>query len=177
MHIILAFLGTIVTVLVLLSRLANAGIDLGGLNPFLWNRRRKWRKKHDGNPIFRVEEPLDATAILMVAIAKSDGDMTREDKSLLLNLFESKFNLSKKEAAGLLISSGYLLADGAELKRSIAKFLAPSKPAFTDSQAESAFTLITEVATSSGTMHPNTKAMLEAIEQELMPEQSPEKTW
>ncbi len=177
MHIVLALLGTIVTILVLLSRLANAGIDLGGLNPFLWNRRRKWRKKHDGNPIFRVDEPLDATAILMVAIAKSDGDMTREDKTLLLNLFETKFNLSKKNAAGLLISSSYLLADGAELKRSIPKFLAPSKASFTDTQAESAMVLMTQIAHSTDTTHPNTKEMLQIIKQELTPSQETEKTW
>jgi uncharacterized tellurite resistance protein B-like protein len=177
MHIVLALLGTIVTILVLLSRLANAGIDLGGLNPFLWNRRRKWRKKHDGNPIFRIEEPLDATAILMVAIAKSDGDMTREDKTHLLNIFENKFNLSKKEAAGLLISSSYLLADGTELNKSIPKFLAPSKTAFTETQSESALALITEVANNTDTMHPNAQEMLRIITQELSLGQADETTW
>ncbi len=177
MHIVLALLGTIVTILVLLSRLANAGIDLGGLNPFLWNRRRKWRKKHDGNPIFRVDKPLDATAILMVAIAKSDGDMTREDKALLLNLFETKFNLSKREAAGLLISSSYLLADGAELNRSIPKFLSPSKAEFTDIQAASAIELMSQIAHSADNIHPNTKEILQIIQQELTPSQTAEKTW
>jgi len=42
---ILAVLGVIVTILILLNRLANAGMDLGGLNPFLWQRRRNWRKR------------------------------------------------------------------------------------------------------------------------------------
>ena len=177
MHIVLALLGTIVTILVLLSRLANAGIDLGGLNPFLWNRRRKWRKKHDGNPIFRVNEPLDATALLMVAIAKSDGDMTREDKALLLSLFETKFNLSKKDAAGLLISSSYLLADGTELNRSIPKFLSPSKDEFTDTQASSAIELMSQIAHNTDNIHPNAKEMLQIIKQELTPTQETEKTW
>jgi len=48
MHFILGLLGTIVTILILLNRLADAGIDLGGLNPFLWHRRRKWRKMSGG---------------------------------------------------------------------------------------------------------------------------------
>jgi len=34
MHIILGVLGAIVTILVLLNRLADAGIDVGWLNPF-----------------------------------------------------------------------------------------------------------------------------------------------
>ena len=36
MHIILGVLGAVITILILLNRLAEAGIDLGGLNPFLW---------------------------------------------------------------------------------------------------------------------------------------------
>ena len=43
MHIILGALGTIVTILWLLHRLAEMGVSLGGLNPWLWQRRRKWR--------------------------------------------------------------------------------------------------------------------------------------
>ena len=60
MHIIFGLLGTIVTILILLNRLADAGIDLGGLNPFLWSRRRKWRKQYEGNPVFKIENPMDA---------------------------------------------------------------------------------------------------------------------
>lgn len=78
MHIVLGFLGIIVTILVLLNRLAEAGIDLGGLNPYLWHRRRKWRNKYQGNPVFKIENPMDATAILMVAATKADGDMRRQ---------------------------------------------------------------------------------------------------
>ena len=62
MHIVLGLLGAIVTILVLLSRLADAGISLGGLNPFLWHRRRKWQNKMSGDPIFQVDHPMDATA-------------------------------------------------------------------------------------------------------------------
>ena len=40
MHIILGALGSIVTILYMLDRL---GIDIGGLNPFYWYRRRAFR--------------------------------------------------------------------------------------------------------------------------------------
>lgn len=41
MHIVLGLLGTLVTILWLLYRLAEMGIDLGGLNPWAWRRRRQ----------------------------------------------------------------------------------------------------------------------------------------
>ena len=177
MHIILGVLGAIITILVLLNRLAEAGIDLGGLNPFLWSRRRKWRNKYKGNPIFKMENPMDATAILMVAVVKADGDMTKEDKSLLLNLFENEFHLTKKDAAGLLISSVYLLGDGSEVKGKIKSFLSPSKKSFTEEQANSAISLITKVAGNPNTIHPNVQEILDQVNDELQPIPSSEQKW
>ena len=143
---ILAILGAIITVLILLNRLAEAGIDLGGLNPFLWNRRRKWSKKYEGDPIFKVSDPMDATAILMVGIAKSEGDMTKESKEKILSLFESEFGLTKKESISLLISSTHLHGTGEELRANVKKILKPSINNFSVAQAESALSLTKSLA-------------------------------
>ncbi|PHS26329.1 MAG: hypothetical protein COA83_02940 [Methylophaga sp.] len=178
MHIVLALLGSIATILMILSRLADAGIDLGGLNPFLWNRRRKWQKKYDGNPLFKIDNPMDATALLMVATAKADGDMSREDKALLLKLFETELNLSKKDAAGLLISSAHLLGNGQELSNSVNSFLEPSKAAFSDLQANSAIALVTKIAGDPSSMHENVRDLLQQVKKELTPQTPDEnKTW
>ena len=177
MHIIFGLLGTIVTILILLNRLADAGIDLGGLNPFLWSRRRKWRKQYEGNPVFKIENPMDATAILMVAAAKADGDLSKEDKSLLLNLFETEFKLSKKDAAGLLISSAHLLGDGTEVRSNVKKFLFPSKAAFTASQSLSAISLITKAAGGEDNAHLNARELLKQVNKELTPTQSSQQAW
>jgi len=177
MHIILAALGMVVSILVLLNRLAEAGIDIGGLNPFLWNRRRKWRNMYQGNPVFKIDRPMDATAILMVATVKADGDMTTEEKRILLKLFEQEFNLSKKDAAGLLISSVHLLGDGTEVRNNIEKFLAPSREKFTQSQAGSALALITSVAGDPGTRHENVRQVLEQVERIFKPPSQAEQVW
>lgn len=177
MHIIFGLLGTIVTILILLNRLADAGIDLGGLNPFLWSRRRKWRKQYEGNPVFKIESPMDATAILMVAAAKADGDLSKEDKSLLLHLFETEFKLSKKDAAGLLISSVHLLGDGNEVRGNVKKFLFPSKAAFTASQSLSAMSLITQAAGGEDNAHVNAREFLSQVNKELAPTPANAPSW
>ena len=143
---ILAVLGVIVTILILLNRLANAGMDLGGLNPFLWQRRRNWRNKLEGNPIYQIESPMDAIALYMVAIVKADGDMTKEDKSHILSLFSDRFNLSEKEASHLLVSSSHLLANGEEAQDNVAKVMERSLDLFSDDQITSSKALIREVA-------------------------------
>ena len=88
MHVLLGILGAIVTILILLKRLADAGIDLAGLNPFLRQRRRQWRNKVEGNPIHAISSPMELTALLMTATAKIDGDMSSEEKKALLSFME-----------------------------------------------------------------------------------------
>jgi len=148
-HIIIGVLGSLLTILWLLHRLAEIGIDLGGLNPWLWNRRRKWRTKYEANPIFAIESPMEATALL-VAVAKADGDMTSEEKKAIHAMFESRFHLSKTESAGLLVSSTYLLRDGEELRSNLAKVLEPSLENFSVSQSESAVEMLNEIANVGG---------------------------
>lgn len=142
MHIVLGLLGAVITILILLNRLAEAGIDLGGLNPFLWHRRRQWRKKLEGNPVYSVDSPMDATALLIAATAKIDGDMSAEEKQTILSLFESEFHLSKREASGLLISSTHLLGKGDEVYENPERVLKPSLEVFTREQADSAMDLL-----------------------------------
>ena len=145
MHIILSVLGTIITILWLLHRLAEMGVTLGGLNPFLWRRRRTWKKLHDANPIFKITSPLEATALLLTATVKAEGDMTSEDKAELLSIFENEFHLSAKESQGLLVSSCHLLGKGDELQNNLKGVLKPSLESFSDEQAESAITLLNRV--------------------------------
>ncbi len=150
MHVVLGALGTLVTILWLLYRLADMGIDLGGLNPFLWQRRRGWKKRHDANPIYKIDSPLEATALLMIAVAKADGDMCSEEKTELLRLFAEEFHMSSREAAGLLISSSYLLRKGDEVRENLKQVLKPSLPNFTPGQARSALDLLTQVSQVAG---------------------------
>jgi hypothetical protein len=90
MHIVLGLLGSIVTILYLLDRL---GIDLGGLNPFYWQRRRAWAKKYEGDPIHSVEDPMHVAAILIVGAAKLNGDLSAEQKRVALEQAESMLQM------------------------------------------------------------------------------------
>ncbi|MCF6262718.1 MAG: TerB family tellurite resistance protein [Xanthomonadales bacterium] len=145
MHIIIGLLGSIVTVLWLLHRLAEMGIDLGGLNPWLWKRRRKWKKQYEANPIYGLDTPMEATALVVTATAKADGDITSEEKHEILHMFESEFHLSKRDAAGLLVSSTYLLGKGDEVRDDLSSVLAPSLTSFSPEQADSAIALIARI--------------------------------
>ena len=95
MHIVLGLLTTAVTILYLLDRM---GIDLGGLNPFYWRRRRAWAAKYEGDPIYSVEDPMHVAALLIVGTAKLAGDLSAAQKRAALDTFETA--LPRKTRSG-----------------------------------------------------------------------------
>ncbi len=146
MHIILGLLGTIVTILILFKRLSDAGIDIGWLNPFAWRRRRAWRNKYEGNPIFSMSEPLEVAALLATTTAKIDGDLSLQEKTILLELFQSEFHKTEKEASDLLMSSIYLFGDGQDAISKPEKILRHSLESFTHEKARSVMSLLAAIA-------------------------------
>lgn len=146
MHLVLAFLGTVVTILVLVKKLSDSGIDFGWLNPFLWHRRKSWRDTVNKNPIFCLENPMEVAAILVTALAKSDGDMSHEEKQTILSMFESEFGLDEVGAAELLRSSIFMYENGTDINSNIEKVLSPSLEHFSQEQAKSVIELLTKVS-------------------------------
>lgn len=145
MH-ILAILGAIITILILVRRLDDAGIDLGWLNPFLWRRRRNWRNRLEANPLFAIESPRDLAALMAVAVAKRDGDLSSDQKRLLLELFVSDFNVDQRTASGLVTSSVFMLGDLNAFLDATEKVMKPALPAFTDHQSQATIELINKAA-------------------------------
>jgi uncharacterized tellurite resistance protein B-like protein len=150
MHIILGILGTVVTILVLLSRLKEGGIDIGWLNPFTWARRRKFRKEYQTHPAYTLESPMDVAALFLVAVAKSDGDMTKGQKEKILSLFSSELNLSDAKARELLGSSVHIFGRGDDVLGNPSRVLSRTMDSFSEEQVASVLSMLNEVATAEG---------------------------
>ncbi len=177
MHVVLGALGSITTIMWILYRLAQAGIDLGGLNPFLWTRRRRWRKKYETNPIYTIEQPLDAAALVLTATAKVTGEITSEEKRLLLRIFEREFHGTKRDAAALLASSTFLIGQGDEIRDSLEKILEPSAANFTPEQAESVILLANKIAYAGGEATEVQKEFLSSLSKHFKPDSGEKKKW
>lgn len=150
MHIILGVLGAIVTILILINRLSDNGVDIGWLNPFAWKRRREWAKKYHANPAYSIRSPLEVTGLLMVALAKSEGDMSSNQKQEIKSKFQEVFHLTEEKAANLITSSVFLLKDDVSVVKNMGKLLEPSIDSFTEEQASSAYELITHISNFDG---------------------------
>jgi uncharacterized tellurite resistance protein B-like protein len=177
MPVIIGMLGSIVTILWILYRLAEMGITLGGLNPFLWRRRRAWRNKYEANPLFSLTEPLDLTALLAVATAKADGDMSAAERHALLAEFEKTFSLTTRKASELLTASVHLLGDGMTLRAKLEELLLKCRERFSEAQRASALELLERVAVASGRASAQQLELIARVRAVLSPELAQKGTW
>jgi len=127
MHIILGALTTIVTILFLLDRM---GVSLGGLNPFHWYRRRAFVNKYGSDPIYSVEDPIHVAALLIIGVAKLEGDLTAVQKRAAQEQFESEFSLGSREASQLFGSAAHLLAAPQLINTQLGKLAARNRERF-----------------------------------------------
>lgn len=177
MHIVLGILAAIVTILILLHRLADAGIDLGGLNPFLWNRRRTWRKRYEGNPLYALDTPMEVAALLVVATGKCDGEISAEQKKAMLAMFEEEFHLSSRDSSALLASSAHLLATVTDASDEVERILARSRDRFTTEQSDSTIGLMERLAGVEGGPTSMQRALIDTVRPTLAKDTQLESKW
>ena len=177
MHIIIGLLGSIVTILYLLNRLAGLGLDFSRLNPFHWRRRRAWAKKYDGDPIYTVEDPLQVAALLIVGAAKLDGDLSAEQKKAAMRQFESKFSMDIGDASDLLGSASHLIGAPQVIENQLSGVADRNKDSFSKEQSESMLQMMVEVASADGDLTDKQRNYIDEMRSQFIPPQEEQGTW
>lgn len=136
MHILVSFLFALAGLCWALQALYNSGF-FDFINPVKAHRRISWRNKNSKSPLFSITNPMEVAAVLVIGIAKMDGDITREHKEFITGLFVDTFQITKREAAELFRSSEFLLRDYHDLNGCISKVMRCTKDQFDRDRVES----------------------------------------
>lgn len=174
MHIVIGLLGSLVTILYLLDRL---GIDIGGLNPFYWYRRRAFAKKYGSDPIYSIEDPIHVAALLVIGAAKLDGDLTAEQKRVAQEQFESEFSIDSQEASTLFGSAAHLLAAPQLINTQLTKLAQANENRFSPDQARSLVEMMNEVAAADGDLTAPQKELIEGVRSRFVREKQGQGSW
>lgn len=150
MHIIITLITAIAGLLWALNRLQNSGVNLNAFNPFFWMRRRQWEQKLNIKPIHSLHNTIDAASVLMVAMAKMDGDITREQKSEILTMFETEFKLLANEAVESYGASSYMLQDTVNIVGEVKNILAPTLDKFESHHKRALMEMLNKISTMEG---------------------------
>lgn len=174
MHIIIGFLGSLVTIFYLLDRL---GIDIGGLNPFYWYRRRAFAKKYGSDPIFSVDDPMHVASLLVIGAGKLSGDLSAEQKRVASELFQSEFSINEKDAAQLFGSAAHLLAAPQLIESQLKTLASRNADTFSPDQARSLLDMMTRVAGADGSMSAEQQDYIGQVREQFATHSEPSGTW
>ncbi len=145
MHIIIAAITAIATLLFALNKLQESGFDLNGLNPFYWARRRAWEKQQV-NPLYAVETPRELGALLMLAVLQRGGDLTSDEKQQLLQLWEGELQFSTAAARDMYGVASHLLGTDPNHAERIEEIVKPALAQMSEAQRVSIIELVRRVA-------------------------------
>lgn len=174
MHILLGLLGSIVTILYILDRV---GIDLGGLNPFYWYRRRAFARKYGADPIFSIEDPVHVASLLVIGTAKLDGDLTAAQKTAAQEQFEANFSMDARAASELFGSAAHLLAAPQLLDSQLSKLADKNSNRFSKEQVDSLVDMMARVASADGELSATQKAFIGDVRSKFVQQEQPQGTW
>lgn len=177
MHIIIGLLTAVAGLIWALNSLQRSGLDLNSFNPFTWARRRQWAKLYGTKPLYNLENSMEVAAVLVVAVLKQEGEITREQKLKVLEMFQSEFKLSESKAMELFVASGFLIKDELELSQSVQKIIAPRKGSFSTGQVNSLLFMLNSVARIEGEPTKSQLEIIKRVELELKMAETAKSKW
>lgn len=157
MHIVIAIASAIGAILFFIIRVgmaARAAKELGGAASDAVGavRRARFRRKTTRSPLTQLEDPREAVAALMVAISKTEGDLTSEQIDTMKRLIADR--LAFDDPAELLAHARWLTHEAAEpgvIVQRVSSFLASN---CNEEQKADIIAVLTEVAEVDGPPSP-----------------------
>jgi uncharacterized tellurite resistance protein B-like protein len=177
MHILIAAITALAGLIWALNSLQRSGFNPSSLNPFLAYRRWQWRRTYGGKPIYKLDRPMDVAAVLLLGIAKADGAITSDQKRVLLDTFQKEFEISRDEAADLLLASSHLIRDEIYIVDHLAKILEPSAQRFEPSAVASLLAMMRRIAALDGSINSEQQKLIEATENYFSSRTKPAGKW
>jgi uncharacterized tellurite resistance protein B-like protein len=147
-----------------LNALQRSGFQFSSLNPFLAWRRWQWVRSHGARPVYKLEKPIDVAAVLLLGVAKADGEITSDQKKELLAMFQSEFRISRDEASDLLLASSHLIRDEIYLVDNLDKVLERSSSRFEPDTISSLLAMMRRVAALDGSINTEQRKLIDATE-------------
>jgi uncharacterized tellurite resistance protein B-like protein len=140
---LIALLGAIAGLIWAVNSLGKAGVSL---NPFAWWRRLQWAKQHGTKPLYRLRDPVEVAAVLLLGTAKCKGDVTATQKAKLREIYTGALKMPQAEADDMLVAATFMLRDEVYVVDNIERILGTTRRMLSAAQKASVLNLMEEMA-------------------------------
>ncbi len=177
MHIIIGLITAVAGLVWAMNSLQQSGFRLSSLNPFHWHRRNQWKKQYAQNPLYNLDNPMEAAAAVLLGIAKLEGEISREQKNEILSIFSTEFKLDQEKAKELFSATSYLLQSENNFIKNVDKVFSVSLDKMSLEQAQSIIELMMKIATFESDLSSEQKQLIDSVTKLLAPKNQSSQKW
>lgn len=161
MPVLMEILGLLLMILYVYERMNRNGLRIS--NPFSASSRM--RRKMKINPLYKLEDPRDMITAVLISLIKSTGEITNEQKQIVLRSLRKQFMLNEEEAGHYFAQGSFLMRNAVDILVDADKILAPLAGKCTPAQIASVQHMLNDAATEEGKTIPNTyqTALIEKV--------------
>ena len=113
---------------------------------------------------FSGREELGRLYEYQLELLSERGDITSDQKRELQSIFQSEFEISRDEAADLLLASSHLIRDEIYIVDHLDKILEPSAAKFEPSAVSSLLSMMRRIAALDGSINGEQQRLIDATE-------------
>ncbi|MDR2244553.1 MAG: hypothetical protein LBE15_03990 [Burkholderiales bacterium] len=168
MHIVIGVITALAGLIWALVALRRSGMDLDSFNPFAWYRRYQWRKNFHAHPAMTADNPMDVAAVVLLHTAKLKGELTRETRQTLFDIFQGTFKIEERETNELFSATSFRLKDGL-FEKHVSRFIEERWNALTMAQAQQIVPLVQKIAELDGTPSPSQSDFISLLKEKTLP--------
>ena len=113
-------------------------------------RRRRWEKRAKADPIKDMDDPREAAATMMAALASYDGVMSEREEEAILHEIKTHFGASDNMAAELLAHGRWLSKDAGDLNAFFSRLMPPIVRHLGSKEKHELLSMLNNVANANG---------------------------
>jgi len=164
MHVAIGVLIVLAGLIGAVVALQKYGVTISSFNPFLIRRRMNGKTNYGDKPIYRLAEPMEVAAVLILGVAGCEGEISAGQQRDILDMFETEFRIGPEEAADLLRASSQLIRSETRLADNLGRLLRKSQTSFKARQVESMLSMMHRTGKLDGKLNEEQRKLISATE-------------
>lgn len=172
MHILLGILGALGALAFLIYRIhfavrASREIADAAGDARRFVRRALWLRRRSADPVSRLTDPREAATILMLAVARAEGDLTDAARGAIQAEMCRRFQMPEQEAAAMFGQLAWATRDLIDVPSRMRKIVRPLLESCTSGERRELVQMLTAVAKAAGGVTPERLQIVERYRRTL----------
>jgi uncharacterized tellurite resistance protein B-like protein len=132
-------------------------------------RRWLWRRKTRVDLLGEIQDPREAAACMMVAVAQTDGALSDREHTAIIEAMVQNFQSTTEDADAMFARARWLVRDAADAASCFTRLQSVIMKSLAEQERRDLITMLTTVATADGEIRQAERDAIARLREHLLP--------